>query len=141
MIIIIKCEGSMEQRKRHSEKRDAILQAIVRTKCHPSAEWVYQEVKDLYPQISLGTVYRNLTQLKEEGKIIPVGVINGQERFDAEVNPHPHFVCRSCGSVLDLNGVAADPSLSEKIMKQYQVRVEQQKLMFYGLCGQCLEND
>ena len=78
---------------RYSKKREAVLSAIQGTDCHPSAEWVYQRLKPLHPDLSLGTVYRNLTFFRENGLIQSVGVVQGQERFDAVVSPHSHFVC------------------------------------------------
>ena len=93
----------MERTIRHSKKREAILDAIRSTTCHPSAEWVYQTLKPTHPDLSLGTVYRNLMFFRERGEIQSVGVVKGQERFDALVKPHSHFVCDCCGAVSDLH--------------------------------------
>lgn len=86
----------MERSIRYSKKREAILAAIQGTSCHPSAEWIYQQLKPSHPDLSLGTVYRNLIFFQERGDIRSVGVIQGQERFDAVVTPHSHFVCEYC---------------------------------------------
>ncbi|MGE4277314.1 MAG: transcriptional repressor, partial [Lawsonibacter sp.] len=59
----------MERTIRHSKKREAILSAIRSTKSHPSAEWVYQTLKPTHPDLSLGTVYRNLLFFQEHGDI------------------------------------------------------------------------
>lgn len=83
----------MERSIRYSKKREAILAAIQGTSCHPSAEWIYQQLKPSHPDLSLGTVYHNLIFFQERGDIRSVGVIQGQERFDAVVTPHSHFVC------------------------------------------------
>ena len=72
---------------RYSKKREALLQIIQDTECHPSAEWLYQTLKPQHPDLSLGTVYRNLQFFREQGIIKSVGVVNGQERFDAETAP------------------------------------------------------
>ena len=66
------------KRENFSRKREAILQKIRGSHIHPTAEWVYQELKNEYPDLSLGTVYRNLTRFKEDGTIRSLGVINGQ---------------------------------------------------------------
>ena len=92
----------MERTSRYSKKRAAILSAIQSTDCHPSAEWVYQTLKPEHPDLSLGTVYRNLIFLRERGDIRSLGVIGGQERFDCHTHPHCHFVCEDCGAILDL---------------------------------------
>ena len=68
---------------RHSKKRDAMLNLMRGTKCHPTADWVYQGMREIFPDISLGTVYRNLNQLCEERLVMRVGVVDGHERFDA----------------------------------------------------------
>ncbi|NLG92671.1 MAG: transcriptional repressor, partial [Clostridiales bacterium] len=67
----------MERKQNYSRKREAILKAIRSTTTHPTAEWVYQKVKPEYPDLSLGTVYRNIAQFKKDGPIICVGIVNG----------------------------------------------------------------
>ncbi|MBQ1351775.1 MAG: transcriptional repressor [Oscillospiraceae bacterium] len=130
----------MEQRSRHSEKRDAIWTVLQQQRPkHLSAEQVYHLVREQYPQISLGTVYRNLSQFKSAGKIKSVGVIDGQERFDANVAPHAHFVCRKCGLVLDLHLDFAVSDQMALVMENYPVLVERQELVFHGLCSHCRE--
>ena len=80
----------MERAVRYSKKREAILTAIRGTTCHPSAEWIYQQVKPDHPDLSLGTVYRNLVFFQDHGQVQSVGVVQGQERFDGVVAPHSH---------------------------------------------------
>lgn len=89
----------MERNIRYSKKREAILNAIRGTHCHPSAEWVYQTLKPTHPDLSLGTVYRNLVFFQQNGDVQSIGVVKGQERFDAVTTPHSHFICTRCGSV------------------------------------------
>ena len=123
---------------RYSKKREAVLSAIRGTDCHPSAEWVYQRLKPLHPDLSLGTVYRNLTFFRENGLIQSVGVVQGQERFDAVVSPHSHFVCNCCGTVLDLPGIEPGTDLDRTVSRQYGLAVQGHKLTFYGLCSSCV---
>lgn len=75
--------------RKHSRKRDAILACLRSTTCHPTAEWVYQQLKPAIPDLSLGTVYRNLSMFKDEGLVISVGTVGGLERFDGNTSP-PH---------------------------------------------------
>ena len=82
--------------RKRSRKRDAILACVRATTCHPSAEWVYQRLKPTIPDLSLGTVYRNLSMFKDEGLVISVGTVGGLERFDGNTKPHTHFVCARC---------------------------------------------
>lgn len=125
---------------RYSKKREAILRAIQSTDTHPSAEWVYQTLKTEHPDLSLGTVYRNLVFLQEQGIIKSVGVVNGQERFDRIVTPHSHLVCTCCGAVVDLDGLALDWDLDQRVSNQYGCAVQRHELTFYGLCKNCMQN-
>lgn len=127
----------MERTVRYSKKREAILNAIRGTSCHPSAEWVYQQLKPRHPDLSLGTVYRNLAFFQEHGLVQSVGVVQGQERFDAIVTPHSHFVCSCCGSVLDLPDVCPGTGLEQAVSSQYGFAVKRCELTFYGLCLSC----
>lgn len=122
---------------RYSKKREAVLSAIRGTDCHPSAEWIYQQLKPLHPDLSLGTVYRNLTFFQEHGLVQSVGVVQGQERFDAIVSPHSHFVCNCCGTVLDLPGIEPGADLDRAVSRQYGLAVQRHKLTFYGSCSSC----
>lgn len=128
----------MERTVRHSKKREAILTAIRETSCHPSAEWLYRRLKSRHPDLSLGTVYRNLAFFQKHGLVQSVGVVQGQERFDAIVTPHSHFICNCCGSVLDLPDVRPDMELEQSVSSQYGFAVFRCELTFYGLCPSCL---
>lgn len=129
----------MNPTRRHSSKREAILSVMRDTKCHPSADWIYAQLKPLYPNLSLGTVYRNLALFRENGEIISVGTVCGQERFDADTQPHVHFVCECCGSVLDVD---ADPApltceLYERLRTQNGLQPRTHALTFFGRCQAC----
>lgn len=142
MIIVICFERVMLMQKRQnfSRKRKAILDAISGTTIHPTAEWVYQALKPEYPDLSLGTVYRNITRFKEDGLIISVGIINGQERFDATVEPHDHFVCEECGAVLDLKDSVLPDSADQQVERRYGVQVASHSLVFRGICPKCMKS-
>lgn len=131
----------MERTTRHSKKREAILSAIRGTKCHPSAEWVYQTLKPTHPDLSLGTVYRNLIFFQERGDIQSVGVVKGQERFDSVTIPHSHFVCNCCGAVIDLDQIKLDGNMIRNVSEQYGLTVERHELTFYGLCQTCMQQN
>ena len=122
---------------RRSKKRDAILRLMRTTKCHPSADWIYQQLKDEYPNLSLGTVYRNLNQLSEQRIIRRVGVIHGQERFDADTHPHAHFVCRSCRRVMDMELPEAVTETCVELDREYGFIAEECSLTVRGLCRDC----
>ena len=77
----------MDTRRKNSRKRQAILEALCATREHPTAEMLYQQLKPDYPELSLGTVYRNLGVLAEEGLAVSVVRVAGQERYDATTAP------------------------------------------------------
>lgn len=140
MIIIIDTEVMpVERARKHSRKRDAILDCIRGTDCHPTAEWVYQQLKPRIPDLSLATVYRNLTLFKQEGQIISLGVVQGLERFDGNVQPHVHFICTGCGAVLDLPTMEVPLSLRQEAVRAVRGRVTGCSLCFEGLCHTCLQ--
>ena len=122
---------------RHSKKRDAMLNLMRGTKCHPTADWVYQRMQEIYPDISLATVYRNLNQLCEERLVMRVGVVDGHERFDAEVSPHAHFFCETCGTVLDLPDNAPTKNYLASLSEQYGFVAEGHEFKLHGRCNDC----
>lgn len=124
-------------RKNFSRKREAILEVICSTKSHPSAEWVYNSLKDEYPKLSLGTVYRNMGMFKDMGLIQSVGNVNGQERFDGNVKPHPHFICNTCGAVIDVDDIDYNEHADALIEKTHGHDVLHHKIYFYGKCYAC----
>lgn len=128
----------MPAAQRYSKKREAILQTLMSTTCHPSAEWIYLQLKGQYPDLSLGTVYRNLAQFKNQGTIVCVGTVNGVERFDGNVRPHSHFVCTSCGDVQDLHELQIPDDLCQRASDQTGGIAESCWLSFYGRCANCI---
>ncbi len=130
----------MERIRKHSRKRDAILACIRGTDCHPTADWIYSRLRPEIPDLSLGTVYRNLTVFREEGLIQSVGTVDGLEHFDGNVSPHSHFVCTCCGRFLDLPAVMLPASLIEEAGNAVRGRVETWGLRFSGICGSCTES-
>lgn len=131
----------MERHVRYSPKREAILNAIRATQCHPSAEWIYHALKPAHPDLSMGTVYRNLALFRKLDLIKCVCVVNGQERFDALTSSHSHFVCSRCGAVIDLPGFKLEDGLERAVSEQYKFTVERHELIFYGVCCKCSQNE
>ena len=129
----------MEARAKHFRKRDAILACVKGTTVHPSADWVYARLKPEFPDLSLGTVYRNLTYFKDQGRIISLGTVNGVERFDGNVAPHVHFVCTGCAAVIDLPELAVPQELSVSAAMQIGGTVQNCNLTFTGICGECTQ--
>jgi len=129
----------MERKQNYSRKREAILEAIRGTKSHPTAEWVYQTLKPDYSDLSLGTVYRNLAQFKNDGVIMSVGIVNGQERYDGNTKPHTHFVCSDCGAVIDIPGEFISKQANEEVVEKFHLQVDSSEVLFHGICSDCLQ--
>ena len=127
----------MDMRENFSRKREAVLHAVEGTKSHPSAEWVYGQLRQEHPDISLATVYRNLKRFCDTGRVRSIGVVNGQERFDADLSPHSHFVCRRCGAVRDIPEMPFPPETLAEIGARYGLTVDSGDIRFTGLCASC----
>ena len=131
----------MEKATKHFRKRDAILTCLRETTEHPSAEWVFSQLKQEIPDLSLGTVYRNLSLFKEQGLITSLGTVNGVERFDANVVPHVHYICTGCGKVLDLHQIRVPEELNQAAAVDSGGQVTGCQLTFTGVCGRCAKNN
>ena len=127
----------MERTGKHFRKRDAILNCVRCTTTHPSAEWVYENVRTQIPDISLATAYRNLSLFKEQGLIRSLGTVNGVERFDGNTEPHVHFICTQRGGVQDLPEISVPEELNSAVARSSGGRVENCQLSFTGICGEC----
>ena len=124
--------------KKHFRKRDAILTCLRQTTVHPSAEWIYAQLKPEIPDLSIGTVCRNLALFKEKGMIISVGTVKGVERFDGNTEPHVHFVCTECGGVLDLGTISVPEELKRRAATETGGQVGSCQLSFTGICEACM---
>jgi Fur family peroxide stress response transcriptional regulator len=132
--------------RKHSKKRDAILERIRSTSSHPGAQWVYDQLKADIPGLSLATVYRNIKLFQREGSVVSVGVVDGEERFDGRVEPHPHFVCACCGRIMDYDAPELPPefframeNLEDEALVQNGFVIDYRKTVFNGLCAECSE--
>ena len=127
----------MEAAAKQFRKRNAILETLRATDTHPSAEMVYEMLQEEHPDISLATVYRNLSRFKAQGVIQSVATVRGTERFDANTEPHVHFICTGCDAVLDLHQIGVPQSLNSNVEKTSGCQVESCQLTFTGLCSNC----
>ena len=128
----------MEHAAKHFRKRDAILSCLRGTTIHPSAEMVHDLLQETHPDISLATVYRNLSLFKAQGTIQSLGMIHGIERFDGNTNPHVHFVCNCCSAIMDLHQMDAPQRLCNEAAQHIGGQVDICHLMFFGTCRACL---
>ena len=127
----------MAARENFSRKREAIYNALRDTTVHPTAEWIYEILKPDYPDLSLGTVYRNIKKFCESGKVRSVGVIRGQEHFDGDTSKHSHFVCSGCGKVLDIFEPVVPEEILAEIQKKHDFHIMSEDILFNGVCPDC----
>lgn len=123
---------------KYSKQREVIKEFLQTRKDHPTADTVYVNVRKSFPNISLGTVYRNLQLLVEIGEIQKVNVGDGIDHFDADIKEHFHFICKSCGSVIDLN-LSLPNLLSKDVLQSFDGSIEGHTTYFYGICHDCLK--
>lgn len=128
----------MEPGSKQFRKRNAILSCLQHSCDHPSAEMVHSLLRDEHPDISLATVYRNLAWFRSQGLIWSLGTVHGAERFDANLAPHAHFICLSCGAVTDLPQVALPFSQGQEIGSGLEI--EGCQLTYTGRCTDCRKN-
>ena len=95
---------------RKTKQKEAILRVLRDMAYHPTADWIYNEVKKEIPNISLGTVYRNLRLLADSGDIMELDICSTLSRFDWRADNHYHFRCENCGRVFDV-----DEPVDEKV--------------------------
>lgn len=123
--------------RKTSKKRQAILNALMATTEHPNAEQLYQKLKPEYPDLSLGTVYRNLSLFADTGEILRLGGFGGQERFDSRTDPHAHLLCTQCGRVMDIDTPDLEPKLCALAQSASGAEVRACTLTFTGVCPDC----
>lgn len=124
--------------KRNTIQRSLTLDAVRRLQCHPTAEEVYSAVVTQHPTISRGTVYRNLKQLVESGKLRKLETPEGADRFDHRCHAHYHARCLHCGRVFDVE-MAYIADLENAIQDPHGFQFCGHDLMFKGICAQCRE--
>ena len=126
----------MEIKKRHSPKRDAILDNLKNRVDHPIAAMVHESIKEVYPNISLATVYRNLNELSNDGKILSF-VSDGVEHFDGNITPHYHFCCNECGNIFDIFDDSVN-TVAESMISHLNCEISSMKITATGRCKECI---
>ena len=121
-----------------SRQREAVKQVLCSTKSHPTAAWIYENVRSVIPNISLGTVYRNLNLLNDEGIIKKLSFGDGNEHFDGDISPHSHFYCEGCGRIYDIEFDATN--LCKQISETEKIEISSAACNFSGICGNCKIN-
>ena len=121
---------------RNTPQRKLVLETVRQSLDHPTAETIYIRALKTAPKISLGTVYRNLTELVESNQILRVIVPGDSDHFDHTLINHSHFLCKECKCVTDLNKVDVD-DLITTIEKNNKVKILSNQISFIGICPKC----
>jgi Fur family peroxide stress response transcriptional regulator len=122
--------------RRDTRQREAVLRVLRNTRSHPTADQIYDEVRKEMPNISKGTVYRNLQVLQEDGFITELNINGTQSRYEFKQDSHYHFRCERCGQVFDLD----EPvilELDDRVAKKTGFKVSYHQTEFRGLCKDC----
>lgn len=130
-----------EIQRRSSKQRQLILGAVKASRRHPTAEEIYLAVKQQNPGLSLGTVYRNLNLLAEQGEIMNLNQGSGSDHFDGDCDDHSHVVCNRCKNVFDLDYDISP--ITQEIAQQASplAEVQQVRIMAFGLCAECQKKE
>lgn len=120
-----------------SRQRESIKEFLAHTTEHPTADTVYMHMRDIYPNISLGTVYRNLSLLSNTGEVLKISCGDGSDRFDGNIHPHNHFICKQCNHVYDLEMDSIE-HITTIANEKFTGEIEGHITYFYGTCGDCL---
>jgi Fur family transcriptional regulator, peroxide stress response regulator len=120
---------------RRSRQRDRILELLQSTESHPTASWLYGKLRREFPDLSLGTVYRNIAVLIQQGLVSRIPFGSTFDRFEANMEPHYHFRCENCESISDLD-IPVDPRIDGKLAGG-GFRVRGHEIEFFGMCPKC----
>ena len=121
---------------KYSRQREAIKNYLMETNEHPTAEMVYEAIREVCPNISLGTVYRNLSFLVEHGEVNRLQCGENSDRFDGNTSKHYHFICRKCGCIKDLMMIPID-HIDAIAGEHLDGKIDGHFAYFYGTCSSC----
>lgn len=123
---------------KYSRQRESIKACLMSRNDHPTADMLYMSMREQYPNISLGTVYRNLNLLVELGEIQKVTCGDGVDRFDYDISPHYHFICQKCNAVMDLP-LPPMNEINEAASACLGCRIDNHAIYFRGTCPECMK--
>lgn len=122
---------------KYSRQRELIKNNVLSRYDHPTADAVYSSIREEIPNISLGTVYRNLRLLVDQRDIISLNLGDGKEHFDGRVEPHYHFICQDCGTVQDI--MMDELKINDIAANYFDGKIIGHNTYFYGLCSKCMK--
>lgn len=124
---------------RMTPQRHAILNYLLTSMSHPTADEIYKALADAFPNMSVATVYNNLRVFKDAGLVRELTYGDASSRFDANMADHYHVICRHCGQITDFDHPTLDKVESQAALSTgYQV--EGHRMELYGSCPDCQTN-
>ncbi len=119
-------------------QRAAIYQELIKSNNHPDSEDIFRRTRNIFPEISLDTVYRTLSKFAEIGLIHLVEGYGEVKRYDPDINNHHHFRCRQCNKIVDFHDESYD---NLRIPKAFQknFKVANVKIILEGTCNECIK--
>ncbi len=127
-------------RRNRTRQRERLLELLLSADSHPTAAELFDALLPQFPQLSIGTVYRNLEVLVSEGLIEEVESAGPAVRYDGNTHPHHHFVCDGCGSIRDVE-LTEPRGLRKRLEDTHGLRAERIRIGFHGLCEECSDRD
>lgn len=119
-----------------SKQRELILSAVKNNTVHPTADFIYDYLKKDNPNLSLGTVYRNLSQLVNHGYIQKVSIPGFPDRFDANVIEHNHMICDICGNIQDIHSDILK-NITSALSNELDIEITSSNVILHGICKNC----
>lgn len=119
-------------------QRTAIYRELINSKNHPDSEDIFKRIKNIFPQISLDTVYRTLSKFAEIGLVNVVEGYGESKRYDPDINNHHHFRCRRCNKIVDFCDESYDNLKAPKAF-QKNFKVTSVKIILEGICNECMK--
>ncbi len=121
---------------RRSKQRERILALLRSTNAHPTANWLFGRLKKEFPNLSVGTIYRNIGILVQQGLIGRIAFGSTFDRLDGNVSEHYHFICERCDAIIDLK-LPIEHGLEKRVPVSKGFEVHRHAVEFYGLCPKC----
>ena len=125
-----------DKKHRSSRQRDRLLELLKKTDIHPTVDWLYSRLKTEFPKLSLGTVYRNLSILIDQGKVLRIEAGSTFDRFEANTGLHYHLICEKCGKIRDFN-MPENRALDTEASRLTGFKIRSHRIDFYGICFEC----
>lgn len=129
--------------KKYSKQRKLIIESLKSRRDHPTAEKLFIDLKEKMPELGIATVYRNLTELCNEGLITKIKSKTGADRYDANEMPHVHFECKKCGKLEDIyleqEQIKKIEEITNQLAKEKELKYEDAEIYLKGLCKKCKE--